>query len=91
METESLSSYSHGFATDLFPTPGESCPYPTPFSQISQLTGQQYNLQMKSAQVAKYLSCVMEISVCNLAPGTNYSEASRGYPQFIQPNDGRVP
>jgi hypothetical protein len=54
METESLSPYSHGSATGPFPKPGESCPHPTPFSQISQLTGQHYNLQMKSAQVVKY-------------------------------------
>lgn len=50
-----------------------------------------HNLQMKSAQALKYLSSMRKMSVSNLAPGTNCTDASRHYPQFIQPHDVRVP
>jgi hypothetical protein len=91
METKSLSPYSHGSATGPFSKPGEPCLHPTPFSQLSQVTGQHHNLQMKSAQAVRYLRSIRKMSVSNLAPGTNYSDVSRGYPLFTQPNDGRVP
>jgi hypothetical protein len=75
----------------LSPNPGESCPHPTQFSRLSQMRGQHYNPEMKSAHAVKYLSSIREISVSNLTSVTNCSDASRAYPQFIQPNDGRVP